>query len=177
MAMGGFVCFLVAVGLLVGMVLGAALLRASIALANSMIDPRKAEPDPEDPFADWDWDGELEDERARRKKKKKAIPEPGVGKGMVIASTIGAATTFVAVVLAVLGSVVAEDLFDGDETAEIFVLVLFTLPFAFVGTALLLAAMLPTTFSRGALVAFIYHFFTLLLLVVIGGTLAGLLQF
>jgi hypothetical protein len=169
--MGGVVCLFAGVGVLVGLVLGAALLRAAVSVANAMIDPRKANPEPADPLADWDWDGEPEDEKPRRKKEK-AVPEPGVGKGMMIASTIGAMTAFVAIVLAIFASAVADDLFDGDEPAQIFVLVLFTLPFAFVGTALLLTAMLPTTFSRAALVAFIYHFLTLILLVVIGGTLA-----
>jgi hypothetical protein len=172
----GAVCCFGSFGLLVVLVLGSALLRAAVSLANTMIDPRKANPEPVDPFADWDWDGELEDEKPRRKKKEKAVPEPGMGKGMMIASTLGAATAFVAIVLAIFGSVVAEDLFEDDEPARIFVLVLFTLPFSFIGSALLLAAMLPTTFSRGLLVTFIYYFLTVILLVVVGGTIVGLLS-
>ena len=62
------------------------------------------------------------------------------------------------------------------QAVWIFVLVLFTLPFAFFGSALLLSAMLPTTFSRALLVAFIYHFLTVVLVVVVGGTIAGLLS-
>ena len=79
-------------------------------------------------------------------------------------------------VLAILGRALADDPFNGDDGAEIIVLVVFTLPFAFVGSALLLSAMLPTTFTRGLLVAFIYHFLMVVLLVVIGGTIAGLLS-
>jgi hypothetical protein len=172
----GAVCFFGGFGLLVVLVLGAALLRAAVSLANTMIDPRKANPEPVDPFAGWDWDGELEDEKPRRKKKEKAVPEPGMGKGMMIASTLGVATAGIAIVLAAFGHVVADDLFRGDDGAEIFVFVLCTLPFAFVVAALLLTAMLPTTFSRALLVAFIYHFLAAVLLVVVGGTIVGLLS-
>ena len=56
------------------------------------------------------------------------------------------------------------------------VLALLTLPFAFLGAALLLTAMLPTTFGRAALVSFVYHALVLVLVGSVGGTIAALLS-
>jgi hypothetical protein len=173
MEAAGAVCFFGGLGFLVALVVGSVILRAAVALANRIIGPPKPKVETVDRFEDWDWDGELEDAKPRKKGKEKAVPEPGIGKGMMIASTVYVLTAFIGVVLAVFFEAVADDVFDGDEGAQIVLVVLFALPLGFVGMALLLTAMLPTTFSRAALVAFIYHFFALLVLGIIGGTLVA----
>ena len=151
------------IGLLIGMVAGAAVLRAAVALANRLIGPVKPARDPVD---DWDWDAEPEEERPRRKSDERTIPEPGVGKGMMIASATNVLTAFVGFVL----GTVADDAGILDEEAGGAIVVgLIALLFGSAGFAVLLVPMLPTTFTRAALVAFMYYLFGLLILLVVGG--------
>lgn len=165
----GFGCLGVGFVFFLALLAGSAVLRAAVAVANRLVGPPK-DRTPE-PLYDWDWDGE--EEAKPRRAGRKVIPEPGFGKGMMIASTIGMATVFVALVLAVFAEVVAEDLFEGAGAARVVVLAVLALPFAFVGASLLLAAMLPTAFRRAALVAFLYHLFGGGLVLVVAGVLAG----
>jgi hypothetical protein len=176
MAIAGAACLLAGVGFLVALLIGSTVLRAAVSVANRMVGPAKARAERADPFADWDWDGDLEDEEPRRRGGEKAIPEPGLGKGMMIASTIGVLTAAIGIVLGVFTEATAGELFDGDEETQIALLALFTLPLGYVGATLLLTAMLPTTFGRAAVVAFVYHLFALILLVVGGGTIFVLVR-
>lgn len=151
--MGEALCFVAGFGFLVLLLVGSLALRASVAIANRLVGPTKPEA-PEDEFEEWDWDGELDDERARRTPKA-AIPEPGFGKGMMVASTVAVLTALFGVLVALALEAVDADLNHDEEVAV--ALTVFTLPFSFFGAALVLMPMLPTTFGRAALVSFVYH--------------------
>ena len=169
--MGGAMCGVGLVAFLTLVLVGAMILRAAVAIANRLTGPPKPDrTESEDRFEDWDWDGELEDER-RRRKPEKAIPEPGLGKGMMIASTAGVLTVLFGVLLATALDMLIDDPFDRDETGQVAALAVFTLPFSYIGTALVLTGMLPTTFSRAALVAFLYHALGLGVLAAVAGTI------
>ncbi|MBN9117643.1 MAG: hypothetical protein J0I06_00475 [Planctomycetes bacterium] len=168
MGLDGVACFGLVFGLPVALVVGAVALRAAVSIANRTVGPPKERTDP---FADWDWDGDWEDEKPRRSAEK-AIPEPGLGKGMMVSFAVVVLTAFIGAVLGVLAEAVADDLLEGDEGARVALLALFTLPLGFVGAALVFAATLPTTFSRAALVAVVYHFFALVLAAVVVGSVA-----
>lgn len=151
------------IGLLIGMVAGAAVLRAAVALANRMIGPVRTAHVLVD---DWDWDAEPEEERPRRTRDARAIPEPSVGKGMAIASAANVLTAFVAFVL---GTVAEETGVLDEEAGGAIVVGLIALLCGSAGFTVLLVPMLPTTFTRAALVAFLYYLFGLLILLVVGG--------
>lgn len=170
MGLDGVAGFGLVLGFVVALLIGSVTLRAAVAIANRSIGPLKAKR--ADPFPDWDWDDDPEDEEPRRPQK--AIPEPGLGKGMMIASTLGVVSAFIGVVLAVLGGDMAEAMFD--EKEQVVALVAGAVPFSFAGATLLLVAMLPTTFWRAALVAFLYHIFAVLLLGGTFGTIVVLLN-
>ena len=163
----GIACFAAGIGLLIGMVAGAAVVRAAVALANRLIGPVK--PPARDPVEDWDWDAEPEEERPRRKSESRAIPEPGVGKGMMIASASNVLTAFVGFVLGAM----AEELEPGamDDGWGALALAVCTLPFGFAALALLLVPMLPTTLLRAAQVSFLYHVIGSLILLAVGGAI------
>jgi hypothetical protein len=173
MDLGGIACFGLAVGFFVVLLIGSVVLRAAVSIANRSAGPVRAEV--VDPFPDWDWDDESEDEP--RRSGEKAIPEPGLAKGMMITSTIAVLTAFIGVVLRVLTEDLADAMFGGDdEVVQIVALVVVALPFSFAGATLLLVAMLPTTFWRAALVAFLHHIFAVFLLGVVFGTIVVLLN-
>jgi magnesium-transporting ATPase (P-type) len=171
MELDGATGFGLVLGFVVALLLGSVMLRTAVRIANRSIGPLKAKR--ADSFPDWDWDGDLEDEEPRHPQK--AIPEPGLGKGMMIASTLGVVTVFIGIALAVFADTVAEDLFEGDEDTQIALLAMFTLPLAFVSSTLLLAVMLPTTFWRAALVSFVTHVFALILFAVVVSAVVVLL--
>lgn len=151
--MAGIVCFAAGLGFVIVLLMGSLFLLASVGVCNRLVGPPRPAP-AEDPYEDWDWDGEREDERARRTPEK-AIPEPGFGKGMMIASTVGMLSALFAVMAAGVLEAVDFDI-NRDEEVAVAVTVL-TLPFSFFAAALVLVPMLPTTFGRAALVSFVYH--------------------
>lgn len=174
--MGGAVCGVGLVAFLVLLFVGAFVLRAAVAISNRLTGPPKPDAaEPADRFEDWDWDGELEGER-RRREPEKAIPEPGVGRGMMIASTAGVLAVLFGVLLALVFEALDDDPFDRDEEARFAALGVLTLPFSFIGTALVLTAMLPTTFPRAALVAFLYHALALAVLAAVAGSIVLVLR-
>jgi hypothetical protein len=86
------------VGILVVMLVGSALLRAAVALANSVIGPVK----PRNKPIGWDWDAEEDDEEEERERSAPAIPEPGLAQGMGIIFLTGLAQLALAFVLGIL---------------------------------------------------------------------------
>lgn len=171
MGLAGAACFLAGVGFLIALLLGSVILRAAVALANRSAGPVKVKP--ADLFPDWDWDGEPEDAEPRLEK---AIPEPGLGKGMMIASTIGVLTALLGVVLGILLDDLAEALFGADEAVQLVGLMVLTVPFSFAAATLLLVVMLPAPFWRAALVAFLYHVFATLVLALVFGAVVVFLR-
>lgn len=151
--MAGVVCFAAGLGFVILLLVGALILRAAVAVTNRFVGP-PAPAAPEDPYADWDWDGDLEDERARRAPER-GVPEPGFGKGMMIASTVGVLTALFGVMAAGVLDAVDLDINHDEEVAV--AVTVFTLPFSFFAAALVLVPMLPTTFGRAALVSLVYH--------------------
>lgn len=164
---GGFGCILVGLGLLVGLLVGAVIVRAAVSITNKLIGPIRPEQVTTGRIEEWEWDDEPEEEHPRRKKEK-AIPEPGVAKAMMIASTAGVTNAFIGLVISVLG-----EAFDADdpptEEAAVILLAVFSLPFGFLSLTLILTAMLPTTFWRAALAAFV-HYIVAIVIGIIGGT-------
>jgi hypothetical protein len=152
MGIAGLACVAAGLGLLLGLLIGAALLRAAVSIANRVSGPLKQERF--DPVEDWDWDDEPEDPRPRRTGEK-AIPEPAVPKAMMIASTTGVVNVFIGLVLAVFAE--ALDVGDLDDGPAVVLFVLFLVPLGCAATALLLTVMLPTTFWRAALVSFVQY--------------------
>jgi hypothetical protein len=175
MAAAGFVCIFGGIGLLVAMVLGAAFLRAAVSVANRVVREPKA-----DPFADWDdeeweeWKEWEKDERSRRRRVK-AIPEPGMGKGMLVSAAVGVLTVLAGYILGALVEAVEPGAFRGDGELAVLVVAALALVLGFAGTTLILTAMLPTTFGRAALVAFLYHVIAVLAVLTIGGAIAGVI--
>jgi hypothetical protein len=157
-------------GLFVALFVSALLLRAAAASANRIVG-RPGE-DAEFEFGDWDdWDS---DEPPRRRRREKAsIPEPGVGRGMFVAFASAFATAMAWVVL----EVVAEGVLGlGGEEAQAVLVLLVALPAGFGALTFLLAGLLPTTFRRAALVAFLYHLYGLAIVVAVVCTIWGCLS-
>jgi hypothetical protein len=165
MAFAGFGCILAGLGFLIALLIGAVVVRAAVSISNKLIGSPKREPETFGRVEEWEWDDEPEEEHPRRKREK-AVPEPGVGKAMMIASTGGVTNAFIVLVIGVFLEALDVDPIDEDLT--IAVLAVVSLPFSFVALTLLLTAMLPTTFWRAALVAFVHY-----ALVVVIGIVAG----
>jgi hypothetical protein len=158
-------------GLLVLLFVSALLLRAAAATANRIVGPPR-----EDEFEFGDWDDWDSDEPPRRRRRQKAsVPEPGVGKGMLAAFAAWFATALTGMVLAVTAEEVFGDV--GDGAANAIALSILATPVGFGVLALLLAGLLPTTFWRGALVAFLYYLFAFVIVTAVVCTIAGCFAF
>jgi hypothetical protein len=154
MDIGGVACVAVT-GLLIGMLVGAVVLRAAAAIANRLIGPAAERRETVDRLEDWDWDAEPGDPRPEAPAPKPAVPEPGYGKGMMVASAANAVTAFVGFVC---GTLLDEsDPGALEDATDAIPLLIVAVPFGFGALSLLLVAVLPTTFRRAALVAFFYY--------------------
>jgi hypothetical protein len=171
--MGGLVCVIAGAGLLGLLMCGALALRAAVAVANRVV----GRPEPkrpawiDSPDDEENWDAWHEADPPPRPKK--AIPEPAVGRGMAITLAAGGVTSLLVAVLVLALEAVFDDPLEPDEGRV--AMAVLTLPLSFVGTALLLTAMLPTTFPRAALVSFAYHAIGLAMVGAVGGAIALLL--
>jgi hypothetical protein len=129
--------FLIMIAIPVVLLIGAVVLRTSIALAN-----RRLGPDTEDeylPFDENDWaDYPIPGER-RHSTSRIPMPSVAAGIGMLLC---------IVVVNLIVGAGIQMALDDTTVSARIV-----TLPVGFVLTSGLLAAMLPTGFRRGCLIA------------------------
>ena len=157
-------------GLSVGLLVGSIILRAAVALANRFLGP----PKPPDTFGQWDdWDSD-DPTPVTRKNATRAVPEPGLATGLLITFVLGVST---AVGYAVLGFIAGEVLgLDGpDEGLALVLIFLFGLPFTGFLLTFLLTLLLPTTFMRAMLVAFVHHFIFIVGVGAIGAVVVGTL--
>lgn len=171
--LGVMLCVLV-VALPVGLAIGAAILRAAIALANKVLG-RPAEDRYDDRYDDDDDYDDYEDRprrRARRRRSNTAVPEPGFWKAVGIVFVIALVNGGVGFVI---GLVVALGMAGQDPQAAQIVSQVISLPVGFLINAGMLAAMLPTSFARGALVTLFQYLIGIAIAVVIGGVLFALL--
>jgi hypothetical protein len=142
--LGMFLCFL-AVGILIGTLIGAVILRAACALYNAMAGGKGS------PYR---------------------VPEPELGKAMgivLVTALINIAASFV-LGLAVGGGAAATG--TGVEGPAL-LLQLVSLPLSLLVMAAMLTAMLPTTFGRGILVALCNLLITILVVVAVGVIVGG----
>lgn len=145
-------CFGLLVALIVGALIGSVLLRGAVALANRVLGPEV----PPDTFGQWDdWDTGEPGPRGRAGTGR-AIPEPTLTIGMVISLALGV-VAFVGYVA--LGFVLGEVFDDHPDGWVAFVLLTVLLaPFTATALTVLVKLLLPTTFKRAAVVAFLHHF-------------------
>lgn len=145
--------FFILIGLPVVLLVGAVILRTAITFANGRIGPVPDEIAPsrdDDDWADYPVPGERESPRT-------AIPMPTIGGGMMMVLAIVLVNVFVgAAIQLVIGDepVPRRRRFRGPLDDVGLIARLVTVPASFLITSGLLAAMLPTTFRRGCLVAF-----------------------
>ena len=147
--------FIILIAFPVALLIAAAILRAAINLANGRIGPT---PDDvvtskdEDDWADYPIPGE-------RTNSTDAIPLPSVGSGMMKMLAVMIVNVIVgAAIQLVIGSEPGPrpGRFRGPFDDSTFIARVVTLPVCFLIMSGLLAAMLPTTFRRGCLVAGFY---------------------
>jgi hypothetical protein len=162
--MGGLVCFIAGLGLLIGLLGGVAVVRAAVGVTNRLLGPPRAKAFDTD--EEWEWEEWDEPEELHRKGEK-AIPEPGFGRAVAIAFAGGVVNAVAAFILVVVGEAV--DAGDLDDGPALVLLVLFAGPLGFAALTLFLTAALPTTFWRAALVAFVHYAIVLLIALVVGG--------
>jgi hypothetical protein len=152
-AVGGILCVLL-IGLPIGLLIGAVILRGGVSFANKCL-PKESERD------DRYWDDEDEDEdededdrpRRSRRRAKAAIPEPGVGKAMGIV-LVGAIVGFIISIPInlVLGVGLGGPNGGNQDQAMSILASLIQLPIGFLVNAGIRTGMLPTTFGRACLV-------------------------
>ncbi|MFO0823503.1 MAG: hypothetical protein U0792_10365 [Gemmataceae bacterium] len=124
--------------------LAATLLRAATALANRVIGPIKTEA----PITWGDWDSDDDDDEILPKGSDAAIPEPGLGRGMLIA--------FLTLLASLFGGGLSRAILDrpifNDDVVQLGTLVFGTLS-GYLALLALLAGMLPTKPKWAALAA------------------------
>lgn len=155
--------------LFVVLLVGSALVRAAVSLANRVV----GRTEPPDTFGQWDdWDSDDEPayvKSRRRGRDGRAIPEPGIASGMLITLVSGLIHAGAGAVCAVLAEAVTDDRPGGEEIAAVVALALVALVVTFVVHAFLLVLLLPTTFGRAALVGFFHYLIVgVIALVVVG---------
>lgn len=147
--------FFILIALPAALLIGAAILRAAINLANGRIGPTPDAPvssGDEDDWADYPIPGERGNPTA-------AIPLPSIGGGMTMMLAVVIVNVIVgAAIQLVIGDepVPRPGRFRGPFDDATFVARVVTLPVSFLIMSGLLAAMLPTTFRRGCLAAGFY---------------------
>jgi hypothetical protein len=135
-ALGGMLCALV-VGLLVGIVLGAAILRAACSLYNKLIGGR-------------DMPG--------------AVAEPPFGKAAGIVVVIGLVNLVVGLGLGLAIGIGGAAMGANPQALQV-ITQLLSLPIGFLVAAGMLAAMLPTTFGRAVVVTLLQYVIVLVIVV------------
>jgi hypothetical protein len=150
----GFGLLASCLGLVIALLIGSAVVRGAVSIANWLIGPVKT-----DDFGQWDdWDSDDEPAyiRKRRRGGQKAIPEPGLGTGMLIAFI----TTIVNLAINLGALVIMMEAFPefrrADESARLALSILL-LPVSFLAMTILIRAILSTTFWRAAAVSFLCY--------------------
>ena len=143
------------IALPVALLIGSVILRAAVNFANRRLGPAPDHviaSEDEDDWADYPIPGDRTSSRTQ-------IPIPTVGGGMVMMLCILVVNVIVgAAIHLVIGEEPAprQGRFRGPLDDGILIARVLTLPVSFLVMSGLLAAMLPTTFRRGSLVAFFY---------------------
>jgi hypothetical protein len=159
----GIPLFLIAV--LVVLFVGATLLRAAVALANTTIGPVKL-----NASIAWDWEAaDDDDDLEELTRKSRAIPEPGLGQGMAILLVAGIIHF---VIVFVLENVFVRDR-DGhrgdlDEWGPPYLL---GTALGFAVTTTMVASMLPTTGKRASLATFFFYLICVAVVALIWGVI------
>lgn len=160
-----FISFCSCGGGLLILLLAVSLLRFAVTIANRFVQPAKKEI--EDDWGDWgDWDRDDEDDPPAKPKSKGVIPEPGIGKGMLL---LLVATFLSGISFALLGFAVEEYMglrMRREETR--FFVALLNIPFANLILSFVLSEMLPTTFRRAVIVALVYNLVLLVFGLIVG---------
>ena len=158
----GIGILIVLLGVLIVLFVGAALLRAAVAMANKAIGPLKPSAS-----ALWDWEAG-DDDYDRPRRGTAAMSEPGIGQGMLILFLTALVQLVVTVVVRILFDIDTRyDLDDGEKV----LFVAFSTLVGFGMMTAMIANMLPTTGKRAAVAALFYYLICLLL----GATIGGLL--
>jgi hypothetical protein len=156
-------CVLV-VALPIGLLIGAAILRAAVSLANKVVGGgRKSSDRWDDEYGDYDDD----DYRPRRRGRRDdggAIPEPTLGRGMLIVFVNGIVNFVVGFVLGLMIAAAMPN--KPTETVQLVANVI-GLPIGFLTAAGLLTVMLPTTFPRACLVVLFQYLIVFAIVAVI----------
>lgn len=166
-ALGAMLCF-VLIGLPIGLLIGAVILRAAVHFANKCL------PSPVERDYDEDWD----DYDRPRRRARSAIPDPALGKamgivfvrfivGFVISFVIG---FFIGAGMAGMGRVGGGRPDPGIQL----VATLIQLPIGFLINASILMPMLPTTFPRACLVVLFEYLIALAIAIIIAVPLVAL---
>jgi hypothetical protein len=153
--------------LLVGLLIGAVILRAAISFANKCLPaPARARYDDEDDYEDGDGDWAAY-ERPKRRESRAAggIPEPTMGRAMGIVFVVFICTSIAGLPISL--AMGAGPLGDG-EPEVVLLASLIQLPIGFLVTAGVLCGMLPTTFPRACLVVVFEYLIVLAICVIIG---------
>jgi hypothetical protein len=143
----GVLVFIIVV--LVLLLVGSALLRAAVSLANRTIGPISVK----NKILDWDWDAEDDDDDLVEGRSELAIPEPGLGQGMAIiflSALVNLAISFVLV------NALDRRWHSGD-VAELLAVHLLGVFAGYVAMLGFLAGMLPTRPGRAALAALFFY--------------------
>jgi len=155
-------CGFIAVALLAG----AFVLRLAVSLTNRLVGPTAEKVQRRGRVPEWDWDDwDDEDTQYIVQPRERAIPEPG----LATCAAVMFVTAFAAVLGFVLLSFAAESVglrMRRDDTQLAVAIV--DLPIVFLTLTVTLVATLPTTFWRGAMIAFVYGFLLFVLVVCIG---------
>src|SRR5215475_3499490 len=114
--MNGMLCVIAGLGLLMCLLAGGAVVRASCTISNRLLGPVREKVRDTIEEYDWDWDAE-EEEKPPPLTGEKAVPEPSIGKAMMIASTGGVVNVFIALVFGVLAEGMGMDFDDGPGVA------------------------------------------------------------
>ena len=150
---------------LVLLLVGSALLRAAVALANRTIGPIT----PKNKILDWDWDAEDDDDDDLAEGRRElAIPEPGLGQGMLIIFLTALVTFAITFVLVNVLDIDGRWHRDVAEYFGVYLLGAFAGYLAMMG---FLAGMLPTRPGRAALATLFFCLILIALLALIFGLL------
>jgi hypothetical protein len=180
----GLVCFAILFPL--GLMIGAVILRAAVSISNTVVGSQSSrsydyDDDDDEDYDEDDDDDDDDDDRPRRRRRRKkrrskssgAIPEPGLGKGMLIVLCAWIVNVGISLVMtfALAGGGAIAGGGNGAANGVRLIAQLVSIPVSFLVLAGMCTAMLPTSFGRACLVALFYTLICIAIAVVIFGVL------
>jgi hypothetical protein len=163
--MGPVICGLV-IAIPIVLLIGAAILRAAVALANATIGDVAPARDPFDSEFDGDDDRGY---RRERRRPTRAVPEPGLGWGMLIVLVVGLVNFLAGIPIRLAFGL---PVVGGEEKVpvdKLLVIQAIGLPVGFLVAAWITGLMLPTTFARACLVVLYEYLVVIAIVAVIAG--------